>query len=184
MGFSAERTGERGHRPLLRQTWFVSLQTLIATFCSDRPVKARLTGRSAGRLQPTPTDERFVKLSRSPCGIAVKLLPGHLDSNGSTLWYQLGPHLWSDPLRVPCSRDIRLIPRFRVCLCQKTESLVDKPAPLDARSNHRRGAPGEKSCGRFFVSGAGPENSAIHPHISRANQRMRPMMRISSAVRS
>lgn len=27
-------------------------------------------------------------------------------------------------------------------------------------------------------------NGATHPHISRANQRMRPMMRISSAVRS
>ena len=27
-------------------------------------------------------------------------------------------------------------------------------------------------------------NDTTHPHISRANQRMRPMMRISSAVRS
>gem|GEM_PF-5015455 len=27
-------------------------------------------------------------------------------------------------------------------------------------------------------------NGNTHPHISRANQRMRPMMRISSAVRS
>lgn len=27
-------------------------------------------------------------------------------------------------------------------------------------------------------------NGTTHPHISRANQRMRPMMRISSAVRS
>lgn len=37
--------------------------------------------------------------------------------------------------------------------------------------------------GAFSFLGSGG-NGTAHPHISRANQRMRPMMRISSAVRS
>lgn len=92
--------------------------------------------------------------------------------------------------RTPCRRqtgcrplradDYAALPHVVV---NSSENLVDKPASLDAHFNHRRGAPGEKSRGRFFVSGARRERH-LHPHISRANQRMRPMMRISSAVRS
>ena len=44
---------------------------------------------------------------------------------------------------------------LRASLSKQTENHVDRPAPLDASLNHRRSAPGEKSRGRFFVSGVG-----------------------------
>ena len=68
-------------------------------------------------------------------------------------------------------------------IAKKQKNALTNLPPLTQNSIIAEVRPERNLAGAFsFLAPGG--NGTIHPHISRANQRMRPMMRISSAVRS
>lgn len=72
---------------------------------------------------------------------------------------------------------------FAYSIAEKQKNALTNLPPLTQASTIAEVRPERNLAGAFsFLAPGG--NGATHPHISRANQRMRPMMRISSAVRS